>query len=139
MADDCIFCKICAGDAPSFKVYEDDASFAFMDIMPQAKGHLLVVTKEHAANLFEVSEAGALAAMRTVRRLAGAVRQVLAPDGVMIAQFNGAAAGQTVWHYHVHIIPRTEGVPLHIHARERGDMDEIGALGAAIAAAASAR
>jgi histidine triad (HIT) family protein len=135
MTDDCIFCKICKGEAPSFKVHEDADTFAFMDIMPQATGHALVISKEHAANLFEVSDQAAAAVTRTVKKVATAVRAALAPDGIMIAQFNGAAAGQTVWHYHVHIIPRTEGVPLQIHARERGDMDEIRALGEKISAA----
>ena len=135
MATDCIFCRICAGEVPSFKVYEDDRTLAFMDIMPQAPGHALVITKEHAANLLEISEEGAVAAMRSVKRVAQAVRTALSPDGIMIAQFNGAAAGQTVWHYHVHIIPRMEGVPLTIHARERGNMEEIGALGERIAQA----
>jgi histidine triad (HIT) family protein len=135
MNDDCIFCKICKGEAPSFKVHEDADTFAFMDIMPQATGHALVISKEHAANLFEVSDQAAAAVTRSVKTVATAVRAALAPDGIMIAQFNGAAAGQTVWHYHVHIIPRTEGVPLQIHARERGDMDEIRALGDKITAA----
>lgn len=135
MAADCIFCRICAGEMPSFKVYEDNETFAFMDIMPQATGHCLVVTKEHGANLFEISADGAAAAARSVKKVAEAVRAALKPDGIMIAQFNGAAAGQTVWHYHVHIIPRTEGMPLQVHARERGDMDEIKALGERIAQA----
>lgn len=135
MSDDCIFCKICKGEAPSFKVYEDADTFAFMDIMPQAAGHALVISKEHAANLFEVSDEAAAAVTRSVKKVATALRAALVPDGIMIAQFNGAAAGQTVWHYHVHIIPRTEGVPLQIHARERGDMDQIRALGEKIAAA----
>ena len=136
MAADCIFCRIHKGEMPSFKVYEDSDTFAFMDIMPQAAGHVLVISKAHGANLFEIDEASAVAAMRTVKRVAEAVRAALSPDGIMIAQFNGAAAGQTVWHYHVHIIPRTEGVPLNIHARDRGNMDEIRALGERIAQAA---
>lgn len=133
-APDCIFCKIRDGAAPCFKVYEDGETLAFMDIMPQARGHALVVSKEHAADLFALSAEAAAACARTVKIVAHALRKVVSPQGVMIAQLNGRAAGQTVFHYHVHIIPRQEGEPLALHAAKPGNMEEIKALGARIAA-----
>lgn len=133
-AIECIFCKIRDGAAPSFKVYEDGETLAFMDIMPQAHGHVLVVSKEHAANLFDLSAASAAACARAVKTVAHAVRKAVSPQGVMVAQLNGRAAGQTVFHYHVHIIPRQEGEPLALHAAKPGNVDEIKALGERIAA-----
>lgn len=97
-----IFAKILRGELPCIKVYEDDDTIAFMDIMPQADGHTLVVPKEAAVNLFDLSEQGAQAAIVATQRVARAVRAAFAPDGISIGQFNGAAAGQTVPHVHFH-------------------------------------
>lgn len=106
---DCIFCKIVAGEIPSHNIYEDDATIAFMDINPATRGHALIVTREHAPDLFELSPEAAQAAARAVQLVARNVQQVLQPDGVNIVQNNGAAAGQVVMHYHVHVIPRWQG------------------------------
>jgi histidine triad (HIT) family protein len=116
-----VFAKILRGELPCIKVYEDEETLAFMDIMPQADGHLLVLPKEPAAEIFDLSEQAAQAAIRTTQRLARAVRDAFQPDGLFIGQFNGAAAGQTVPHVHFHVIPRTEGQPLRRHAGEKQD------------------
>jgi Diadenosine tetraphosphate (Ap4A) hydrolase and other HIT family hydrolases len=111
------FARILRGEAPCIKVCETEAVLAFMDLMPQSDGHVLVIQKEPAADIFEVSDASAEACIRIVRRVALAVRVALQPDGVLIAQFNGHAAGQTVGHVHFHVIPRWAGQPLRPHAR----------------------
>jgi histidine triad (HIT) family protein len=118
-----VFAKILRGEIPCNKVYEDDETIAFMDIMPQSDGHTLVVPKEAAVNLFDLSEAGAEAAIRTTQRVARAVRQAFNPDGLSIGQFNGAAAGQTVPHVHFHIVPRYSDQTLRGHARDMQDPD----------------
>ena len=103
---DCIFCKIVAGTAPSAKVYEDDHTLAFMDLMPVSRGHTLVIPKSHYENLFEI-EAPLLAAVADVsHKLAPAIQSAFEPDGLRIFQLNGAAAGQTVFHYHMHLLPK---------------------------------
>jgi histidine triad (HIT) family protein len=101
-----IFARILRGELPCFKVYEDADTIAFMDIMPQSDGHTLVVPKEQAVDVFGLSEAGAAAAIRATQIVARGVREAFQPDGVVISQFNGAAAGQTVPHIHFHIVPR---------------------------------
>ncbi|RWA51447.1 HIT family hydrolase [Cupriavidus sp. UYMSc13B] len=116
-----IFAKILRGELPCIKVYEDDDTIAFMDIMPQADGHTLVVPKEAAVNLFDLSEQGAQAAIVATQRVARAVRTAFAPEGISIGQFNGAAAGQTVPHVHFHIVPRYADSALRGHAREMQD------------------
>ena len=122
------FARILRGELPCIKVAESDAALAFMDLMPQADGHLLVVPKEKATQIFELSDASLVASMRMTQKLAVAVRAALRPDGVFIGQFNGAAAGQTVPHVHFHVIPRWEGQPLKMHAREVADGDTLEAL-----------
>lgn len=106
---DCIFCKIIAGEIPSYKVYEDDATLAFLDIHPATHGHTLVIPKEHVANLFEISEEAASQTMRSVQVVARILQNVVEPDGINVRQNNGPAAGQDVFHYHVHVIPRWQG------------------------------
>jgi histidine triad (HIT) family protein len=118
---ECIFCQIARGEAPRFEVCEDELTLAFMDIFPVAEGHTLVVTKEHFASLFEVSTDALTAVASTSLRVAGAIRRALSPDGLGVFQLNGAAAGQTVFHYHMHLIPRRAGEDLRIHGRERAD------------------
>jgi histidine triad (HIT) family protein len=122
------FARILRNELPSFRVYEDEHTVAFMDIMPQAEGHVLVLPKEPAAELFELSEDAAAAAIRTTHKVATAVKAVLNPPGMMIAQLNGAASGQTVPHVHFHVIPRHDGIPLKIHAAERADVEELRVL-----------
>ena len=107
---DCIFCQIVAGDAPCDLVHEDELTVTFMDLFPVGRGHLLVVPKAHAENLFEIPEPALEQVMRNTRCLALALREVFSPDGIGVHQLNGAAAGQTVFHYHVHLIPRMQGV-----------------------------
>jgi histidine triad (HIT) family protein len=130
-----IFAKIIRGEAPCFKVFEDSHTIAFMDIMPQAEGHTLVIPKESAGSIFDLSPEGAAALIQTTQRVAAAVREVTGAPGVMLAQLNGAAAGQTVFHIHFHIIPRFGGIDLHLHARDKADFEGLKALAARIAAA----
>jgi histidine triad (HIT) family protein len=130
-----IFAKIIRGEAPCFKVYEDSHTLAFMDIMPQAEGHTLVIPKEPAENIFELSPDGAAALIRSTRKIAAAVKKVTQAPGVMLAQLNGAAAGQTVFHIHFHIIPRTGGIDLALHARDKADFTQLKAMAERIAAA----
>ena len=104
--EDCIFCKIAGGDIPSSTVYEDNDFRAIMDISPANKGHVIILPKEHAANVFELPEELAGKAFIVAKKIAGAVKEVLNCDGVNILQNNGEAAGQTVFHFHIHIIPR---------------------------------
>ena len=103
---DCVFCKIRDGQIPSVKVYEDEATFCIMDINPLNAGHCLVITKRHAATLFDAEVADLQAAIATARRVAKAIRSALDPDGLNVLQANGAAAFQSVPHFHLHLIPR---------------------------------
>ena len=109
MADDCIFCKIVRGEAPSQMVQEDERTVAFMDISPWAKGHALVIPREHARNLYEISDEDLHATMSAARRLAERMRDRLGTDGVNLLNSTEPAAWQTVFHFHVHVIPRFEG------------------------------
>lgn len=120
-----IFAKILRGEIPCHKVYEDQATLAFMDVMPQAKGHVLVIPKNPACNIFDVAPGELNAVMATVQKLARAVKKAFDSGGVLIMQFNEAPAGQTVFHFHVHIIPRYEGVPLVQHGRQMADPAEL--------------
>ncbi|MAB13186.1 HIT family protein [Parvibaculum sp.] len=116
-----IFAKILRGEAPCFKVYEDDMTFAFMDVMPQTEGHTLVIPKYEAENLFDLDADYAAAMAKTTKKIAAAVKKAFDAPGIMIAQLNGAPAGQTVFHIHTHIIPRAEGIDLKLHARQMAD------------------
>lgn len=111
-----IFGKILRGELPCVKVYEDDGALAFMDVMPQAQGHVLVIPKEGAIDILSLSPAGMAAMMAATQKVAKAVDKALQPDGILLKQFNRAAAGQSVFHAHFHVIPRWEGVPLAPHA-----------------------
>jgi histidine triad (HIT) family protein len=104
-----IFSKIVSGEIPSVKVHEDQHTLAFMDISPAARGHTLVICKEEFADLWSIPEATLTSVTRTVQRVAHGLRSALKPDGLNVIQNNGAASGQTVFHYHVHLIPRWEG------------------------------
>ena len=103
---DCVFCKIRDGQIPSMKVYEDDRTLCFMDINPLNAGHCLVVTKAHAPTIFESNEEDLQAAIVTAKRVARALQQAVKPDGLNMLQANGAAAFQSVPHFHLHLIPR---------------------------------
>ncbi|MGB3643342.1 MAG: HIT family protein [Mesorhizobium sp.] len=112
---DNIFAKILRGEIPSQKVYEDNAVVAFMDVMPQGEGHTLVVPKAPSRNLLDADPATFAALFAVVQKIAVAVKKAFSADGVTIQQFNEPAAGQSVYHLHVHVLPRFEGVPLKPH------------------------
>jgi histidine triad (HIT) family protein len=113
-----IFARILRGEIPSTRVYEDDGVVAFMDVMPQANGHTLVVPKAASRNLLDADPATLGPLMAVVQKIARAVRQAFNADGVTVIQFNEPAAGQTVFHLHFHVIPRFDGVPLKPHSGE---------------------
>lgn len=131
-----IFAKILRGEAPSARVFEDEHVYAFMDVFPQSRGHIMVIPKHsRARNLLDEEPQVLANLILGVQRVARAVRAALNPDGIQISQFNGAPAGQTVYHLHVHIIPRWEGVALGRHgAGGMADLEELKALAAEIAA-----
>ena len=131
-----IFAKILRGEMPAARVFEDEHVYAFMDVFPQARGHTLVIPKHSTArNLLEEAPETLGPLMLGVQRVAKAVRAALNPDGIVITQFNGAPAGQTIFHLHVHIIPRWDGMALGRHGEGgMADMDELKALAAQIAA-----
>lgn len=135
--DNNLFAKILRGELPAVKVFEDADVLAFMDIFPQARGHVLVAPKAvRARNLLELPPGRVGPLMERVQRLAMAVEKALKPDGITVIQFNGAPAGQTVFHLHVHIIPRYDGVALAGHGHSnRADPGELETLAAQIAAA----
>jgi histidine triad (HIT) family protein len=135
---DCIFCRIVAGEAPCFKVHEDDLTLTFMDLYPVGQGHTLIVPRVHHESLFEMEEAPLLRVMMHSRRLARAIRKALGPDGIGVHQLNGAAAGQTVFHYHMHLIPRWHGDPIALHGRRQAEGPELAEVAAKIAAALGA-
>ena len=122
--DDNIFAKIIAGDLPCHKVYEDDKTLAFMDIMPQAKGHVLIIPKQKAVVLSQLEPEYASAVFMTAKKVMAAQRKVFERDGIMQMQLNGAEAGQTVFHYHVHLIPANFH-ELGKHATTQADMAEL--------------
>ena len=132
-----IFAKILRGEMPAARVFEDEHVFAFMDVFPQAKGHTLVIPKHsRARNLLEEEPRVLESLILGVQRVTKAVRAALNPDGIVVTQFNGAPAGQTIYHLHFHIIPRWEGVPVGRHASGgMADMGELQELADKIAAA----
>lgn len=133
--DDNIFAKIVRGEMPAVKVYEDDQILAFMDVFPQAKGHVLVISRSSKARNLLDAEAKTLGrVIGGVQKVTRAVVAALKPDGVMVSQFNGAPAGQTVFHLHFHIIPRWEGVALGRHGEGMAEVEELKATAALIVA-----
>jgi histidine triad (HIT) family protein len=132
---DNIFAKILRGEIPAIKVYEDEATLAFMDVMPQAPGHTLVIPKSAAENLFDLNMSAGAAVLATTQKVAGAVRVAMQSDGIMLNQFNGTAAGQTVFHFHIHIVPRFDDVPLRKHQGEMEEMEVLEGHAAKIRAA----
>ena len=131
-----LFAKILRGEVPAVKVYEDDEVLAFMDIFPQSRGHVLVVPKNvRARNILDLAEDRVAPLMVRVQRIAKATEKALKPDGLTVTQFNGEPAGQTIFHLHVHIIPRYEGVRLAGHGHgNRADIAELQQIAADIAA-----
>ena len=106
---DCIFCRIIEGTIPSTRVHEDELTLAFMDIGQVNPGHVLVTTKPHVENIFGLDNRLAAAVFQTTARMARAIESVYSPDGVSLYQANGVAAGQTVFHFHLHLVPRYDG------------------------------
>ncbi len=124
-----IFAKIIAGDIPSAKVYEDERVLSFMDAFPQSKGHTLVIPKVNACNLFDISPKDLRDLISKTQMIARAVRAALEPDGVRLMQFNGEAAGQTVFHIHFHILPLWHDASEGKHASGKmADMNDLKAL-----------
>ena len=123
-----VFAKVLRGEIPCHQIYEDTDTLAFLDIMPRADGHALVITKEKARDLFDISPSGLAKLMTAVQKLAPKIRDAVGADGILIQQFNGAAAGQTVFHVHVHIIPRKEGEALKPHAGKMADQGHLAAI-----------
>jgi histidine triad (HIT) family protein len=129
MAEDCIFCKIVAGELPAAKVYEDERTFAFMDISPWTRGHTLVIPKEHARDLGEVGAEDLAACAATAQRIALRQREQLGAAGVNLLNSFGEAAWQTVFHFHVHVIPRYPDDPLRLPGTPgQSSPDELAAL-----------
>ncbi len=130
-----IFAQIIRGEAPCYKLYEDDDVLAFLDLFPQSFGHTLVIPKRSAAcNILDVGSEALCQVMRVVQQLTRAIVAELAPDGVQIAQFNGAPAGQTVFHIHMHIVPRYAGQGMAVHAAQKADPAELERLQARLRA-----
>ena len=120
---DNVFAKILRGELPAHKVYEDDKTLAFMDIMPRTDGHTLVIPKNPSRNLLDIDEEDLCAVMRTVKKIARAVRRAFDAEGVLIQQFNEPAAGQEVFHTHFHVLPRRAGEPLKPHTGQMADQE----------------
>ena len=138
--NDNIFAKILRGEIPCNKVYEDEHTLAFMDIMPQAEGHTLVITKEPAETILDLSPAAAAAWIHTVQKVANAVKTAMGVEGFVLMQLNGAAAGQTVPHVHFHILPTSLfALVTRAHAHEMGDMAVIAGHADKIRAALAAQ
>ena len=132
-----IFARIVRGEIPSAKVYEDDKVMAFMDAFPQVRGHTLVVHKHSKArNLLEIEPEALCELMAGVQKIARAVRKALNPDGIVVTQFNGAPAGQTIFHLHVHILPCWEGEPMGAHGVGQAEPGELQRMAKVIGAAA---
>ena len=129
MSDDCIFCAIAAGEAPATIVAEDERTVAFMDIAPATDGHLLVIPRTHYEDVLVIDDADLDATMHAARAMARRVKDRLGADGVNLLNSCGRAAWQTVFHFHVHVIPRYEDDPLELpYVPREGDPDEIAAV-----------
>jgi histidine triad (HIT) family protein len=126
MADECLFCGIVAGSIPSETIDSDERTVAFMDINPATAGHALVVPREHSADLLEIGDEDLTAVNLAAQRLARRMKDVLGADGINLINACGAAAWQTVFHFHIHVVPRYEDDPLKLPwVPEEGDQDEI--------------
>ena len=130
-----VFARILRGELPCHKIYEDDQVLAFLDLYPQAQGHTLVIPKHEAArNLLELSEAAIGPLFRAARRIMAALVAEVEPDGIQLFQFNGGDGGQSVYHIHVHVVPRWPGQPLGLHGQTKGDPVALATLAARLAA-----
>lgn len=120
-----IFAKILRNEMPAIKVYENEHTLAFMDIMPQVDGHTLVIPKAPAVDLHDLEPDALAETIKTTQLVAGAVKQAFDAPGIMVAQLSGAAAGQTVFHIHFHIMPRHDGIDFKLHARDMEDPEKL--------------
>ena len=127
-----IFAKILRGEIACVKVYEDAKTMAFMDVMPETEGHVLVLPKEPAENILDLSADGMAAMMATTQKVAKAVDKALGPDGILLKQYNRAPAGQSIFHVHFHIVPRWEGLALAPHGKVMVDAAELEPVAARI-------
>ena len=126
---ECIFCKIINGDIPSFNIFDDDKTFGFMDINPANTGHALIIPKFHSPNLYDIPAEWLSATVTSAQKVARAVDAVVKPDGMNLLQANGEGAAQSVFHFHMHVMPRFNGDELKLNwGLNPGDMDAIGAL-----------
>ena len=133
MNEDCVFCQILAGNMPGEVVYEDEHAVAFMDIFPWTRGHAVVVPRRHSKNLYEIGEDDLARTLNAAKRLAEQMRDRLACDGVNLLNSCEPAAWQTIFHFHVHVIPRYEGDPLQLPTRpERVEPEELAKVGSEI-------
>lgn len=123
-----IFAKILRGEVPCAKIHEDTHTLAFMDIMPSAEGHALVIPKEPAETIFDLSPDAASRLIVSAQRVAKAVKKALSCPGVMLVQLNGSAAGQSIPHIHIHVVPRSHGLDLALHGRTQADFAKLEAL-----------
>lgn len=130
-----LFMKIARGDIPCVRLFEDAETLSFMDIMPQADGHALVIPKIAGESIYDTPPASVAAAIRTTQRVARAVQRAFSPPGLIVTQFNGPAAGQTVFHLHFHVIPVYVEGPWRAHARHKADPDVLEAHAARVRAA----
>lgn len=133
--DSNVFAKILRGELPCHNIYEDDETFAFLDIMPRADGHSLVIPKARAIDIVDADDDVLCTTIKTVKKLTPVICSAMESEGALIQQFNGASAGQTVFHVHFHIIPRKEGVALRPHASDMEDSDVLTANAEKIRAA----
>ena len=122
---DNVFAQILEGKMPAHKVFENDQTLAFLDIMPVSLGHTLIIPKTKAENIFELENESGSAVFITTKKLAHAIRASLKPTGLVLTQLNGTDAGQTVFHYHMHIIPVYEKTPLRMHGKEVEDSENL--------------
>jgi histidine triad (HIT) family protein len=130
-----IFAKILRGELPAYKVYEDDRTLAFLDIMPQATGHTLVIPKAPSRNMLDADPEEVAYVVKVAQKIAKVAMSVFAADGLMLVQYNEPASGQSVYHLHVHVIPRKEGVPLRPPASYKEDPSVLAEQAAKLAAA----
>jgi histidine triad (HIT) family protein len=127
-----IFARILRGELPCAKICEDAQTLALMDIMPSTEGHALVIPKEPAETILDLAPEAAGHLLVTTQRVAKAVKKALSCPGIMLVQLNGAAAGQSIPHVHFHVLPRAQGLELHLHGRAQADFAKLEALAARI-------
>ena len=130
-----VFARILRGEIPKFSIFEDDLTLSFLDIMPATEGHTLVIPKEAAETIFDLSPEAAAATIKTTQKVAAAVKKAFAAPGIMLVQLNGAAAGQSIPHLHFHILPRAEGLDMKLHGRAMADAKTLGPIAEKIRAA----